>query len=50
VDCGLCIERCPFDAFTREEVGIRFDSDQCFGCGLCVSTCPVGAIAFGPRG
>jgi len=49
VDCGLCIERCHFDAFTREEDGILFDPNQCFGCGLCVSTCPVGAIGFHTR-
>ena len=50
--CGVCIDRCPFEAFSREseKESVGFDVDRCFGCGLCVSTCPTGAISFVARG
>ncbi len=49
--CGICVERCPFGAFTRSADGnsVAFHFDQCFGCGLCVSTCPSEAIRFVER-
>ena len=37
-DCGVCIERCPFDARSAGEDGKVFvASGECFGCGVCVS-------------
>lgn len=48
--CGVCVERCQFDAWTEGLEGsndpISFKSSRCFGCGLCVSTCPTGAVSF----
>lgn len=37
--CGVCIERCIFDAniITGDKVGVAWE--KCMGCGLCVSTC-----------
>jgi len=51
VGCGVCIERCPFDAWHRDEADgpVRLASSRCFGCGLCVSTCPEGAVSLVPR-
>lgn len=52
--CGLCVRRCPFDAFTliktetdagRKPVKrLEFVPDLCRGCGLCAGTCPEKAI------
>jgi Pyruvate/2-oxoacid:ferredoxin oxidoreductase delta subunit len=51
VGCGICVERCVFEAFELAEGAERatFDSDRCFGCGLCVGTCPNDAITFERR-
>lgn len=49
VGCGVCVTRCPFEAWTRDSELPMFHRERCFGCGLCVSTCPAGAIAFVPR-
>jgi len=51
VGCGVCVERCVFEAFElREEAErVTFDSDRCFGCGLCVGTCAGKAITFEER-
>jgi len=50
--CGMCIERCPFEAYRRGDglAGIEFSPEKCFGCGLCVRTCSAGAISFRRRG
>jgi len=49
VRCGVCMSRCPFEAWTDGSEGPTLHPERCFGCGLCVTTCPVGAIAFVPR-
>ena len=49
VGCGVCAERCVFDAFAVDEGRTTFDRDRCFGCGLCVGTCPAGAITLRTR-
>ena len=45
-DCGLCVSRCKFGAFSRSEgTGVvRFEPERCLGCGLCASACPGGAV------
>jgi len=47
-DCGLCVERCQFGAWTCEN-GVVFKSELCFGCGLCVSSCPTHAVSLVKR-
>lgn len=51
--CGLCAERCQFDAITsRQDSGTTtafVESAKCFGCGLCRLACDAGAIALTPR-
>lgn len=41
--CGVCLERCIFDARGIEEGKSKVSEEECFGCGLCVTTCPTGA-------
>jgi len=48
-DCGVCVDRCSFQARDITGKGLRFDASRCFGCGLCVSTCPTGAIRLTER-
>ncbi len=46
-DCGRCLERCQFAAWSTAPVALNVG--RCFGCGLCVSTCPTGAISLVAR-
>jgi Pyruvate/2-oxoacid:ferredoxin oxidoreductase delta subunit len=50
INCGKCVQRCPFKARTLQDGKMRFDKTRCFGCGLCVTTCPEGAISLVLRG
>ncbi len=53
VGCGLCAERCQFDAIgsVMEEGGdnAEIDTNKCYGCGLCRRACSQGAISLVPR-
>jgi len=42
--CGICIEKCIFEAISNENNEIQFDNDKCFGCGLCAYNCPQKAV------
>lgn len=44
VGCGLCDERCVFDAIYVEDGRVRIREDNCMGCGNCVVTCPSEAL------
>ncbi len=44
--CGLCREKCRFDAITES---IQVDPLSCEGCNVCVITCPVNAIKLTER-
>lgn len=47
--CGLCREKCRFEAIVQDEDAFRVDPLKCEGCKLCVSLCPVEAIGFPQR-
>lgn len=44
IACGLCVEKCQFNAIREDELVYSIDQDKCIGCGLCVSHCPQDAI------
>lgn len=48
-DCGLCRDRCPFDARFFEGGKGAVDTDSCYGCGLCATTCKGNATTLERR-
>jgi ferredoxin len=48
VQCGTCVQRCPFQARRLEGEALLYSPQDCRGCGLCVTTCPSGAIRLKP--
>lgn len=42
--CGLCEERCPFNAILIKDDKSNVDGNKCYGCGVCAVTCPTEAI------
>lgn len=42
--CGICVEKCIFEAISFDGESIIFDKNKCFGCGLCAYNCPLSAI------
>jgi ferredoxin len=47
IECGKCIDACPFDAINHDfSTRVR----DCAFCPECVAACPVDAISFGRRG
>jgi len=42
--CGICIEKCAFDAISKVDGKSRIDLEKCSGCGLCIIVCPHHAI------
>lgn len=41
--CGDCVEACPFDAVTVDDVAV-VDTLACMGCGVCEGACDFGAV------
>lgn len=47
--CGLCREKCRFDAIVNHGQHYQVDESACEGCTLCSLLCPSGAIAMKQR-
>jgi Pyruvate/2-oxoacid:ferredoxin oxidoreductase delta subunit len=48
-DCGVCVDRCVFQARSMVDSKLAYDNILCHGCGLCVSTCATGVISLAER-
>lgn len=44
--CGICMERCRFDAIRSAGSHYEIDEYGCEGCGVCEFSCPKGAITL----
>jgi len=47
--CGLCVERCRFDAITCDDGTAAIETLACEGCGVCALVCPERAVSMVPR-
>jgi len=45
VACGACVDVCPEDAITCDDVAV-VDEEKCLDCGACVDECPSDAITM----
>ncbi|NLA38632.1 MAG: 4Fe-4S binding protein [Methanomicrobiales archaeon] len=48
-DCGICADRCRFEAIMRHDDAWVVDTLHCEGCGVCAYVCPMGAIEMVPH-
>jgi Pyruvate/2-oxoacid:ferredoxin oxidoreductase delta subunit len=49
IACGVCLQRCPVDAISDDEMGkSRVERAKCIGCGVCVIGCETTAIEMQP--
>ncbi len=46
VECGLCREKCRFNAITEN---FKINPFACEGCGVCILVCPINAITLSER-
>ena len=46
IKCGICREKCRFDAITQD---LTVDPFSCEGCGVCAIVCPVNAVTLTER-
>ncbi len=44
--CGLCMEKCRFNAIETDGVAYNIKKLDCEGCGYCAHVCPVDAISM----
>jgi MinD superfamily P-loop ATPase len=47
--CGVCVDRCQFDAREIVDGKLVYHMERCFGCSNCTTTCPNQANTMIPR-
>jgi len=45
VACGACVDECPVEAITMDDVAV-VDAEACTECEACVDSCPSEAISM----
>ena len=48
-NCGICVQRCHFKAWTTEGEKVKHNPELCAGCSVCVAFCPAGSIKLVKR-
>jgi len=49
VGCGVCVDRCQFDALEVDSDMCTVDLQRCVGCGVCAIECPEDALSLVER-
>jgi len=49
IECGVCVDRCHFDAWEMIDGKPVYHPDRCYGCSNCTTTCPTRAIHMTDR-
>lgn len=49
INCGLCAQKCRFDAIAMKKTGAVVRREHCEGCGLCEIVCPADAVSMQER-
>lgn len=44
--CGECVEYCPADAISLDDVKAHIDQDKCIGCAECLAVCRFDAVKY----
>ena len=44
IACGTCIDECPVEAISEDDLYYKIDADLCNDCGSCADICPTDAI------
>lgn len=46
ISCGMCREKCRFEAIEIADDKYKVNEFSCEGCGVCVAVCPTGAVTL----
>ncbi len=46
IGCGLCTQKCQFDALRIIDEKVVVNTSLCYGCGVCVVSCPTDALSL----
>lgn len=49
IECGVCVEACPFGIIALSDDNVAFKCDLCCGDPKCVSWCPTTALKYESR-
>lgn len=49
IQCGVCVKKCHFGVFTKDDGHLAADASKCIGCGICVNSCPAKSLTLKER-